>query len=303
MLSLEEINDFVETQLFSWEFAKKNYDALANVRRRYVDVGDFSVGIQWNPGRIVSTGAKTDFKSINERPCFLCRANRPSQQLIYPILSGWEMLVNPYPIFPIHFTIVSSEHIRQSNVPDEIVEIAEKLPGMAVFFNGANAGASAPDHLHLQAVLKDELPLLHLVEKYHTSSEPGLRSSDSFGLDLPFYFISGIVSKDYDGLKTLYFGLTSGGPGTDGTLDNQALVNKFFWIDSSGMLRFISIPRKAHRPKCFYDHGESNRMVSPGCVDMAGLVIVPREEDFFSLDADEVGVIYSDVALSQDILK
>lgn len=227
MGSIEDINSYIENQLAVWPLAKQNYDALVNVRRRAVKIGDFDMQVQCNPARIVSTGAKIDKKSISNRKCFLCRENRPEEQLICEILPGWEMLVNPFPILPVHFTIASTEHQPQSRVPADIVALAEKLPGMVLFFNGAKAGASAPDHLHMQAVLKDELPLMRLAEKMHHSDNPGVMLSSDFGLDLPYFFISGVVSPDEDGLSTLKAGLTAGGPDTEGRLLDPELVNSF----------------------------------------------------------------------------
>ncbi|MBD5355507.1 MAG: DUF4922 domain-containing protein [Bacteroides sp.] len=293
----QQVADFIEAQLSCWQLAKQNYDALMRVKRREVKIGDFSVGIQWNPGRIISTGANISRQDIEKRPCFLCRTNRPEEQHIFPILPGWEMLVNPYPILPVHLTIVATEHKPQGKVPEDIVKIAEMLPGMVIFFNGAKAGASAPDHLHLQAVLKEELPLLRLVEKEHPENEPGLRSSESYQTKLPYLIFSGVVSPDNNGLRTLLAGLNLGGLDKDGKLTSPDLVNTFFWVSESGLLRFIVIPRKAHRPECYYLQGEKNRMVSPGCIDMAGLLIVPRENDYQQLTKEEIEKIYREVGI------
>lgn len=297
-MTIDDVASFVEAQLNEWPLAKRNYDALVNVERREVSVDDFPIQIQWNPGRIVSTGAKVAKQDIEKRPCFLCRDNRPSEQHICNILPGWEMLVNPYPILPVHLTIVAIEHKPQSCVPEEIVNMAELLPGMAVFFNGAKAGASAPDHLHMQAVLKDELPLLRLVEREHQESSPGLCTSEDFTVKPPYLVFSGVVSPDQSGLKTLLAGLKLGGLSSNGKLTDPELVNTFFWTTESGMLRFVVVPRKAHRPKCYYEEGDAQRIISPGCIDMAGLIIAPRKEDYDRLNADEINTILKDVAVS-----
>lgn len=299
-LSQDDVKSFVETQLSVWPLAKSNYDALAHVERRVVDVGDLRCGIQWNPARIRSTGAVVDRDTILKRECFLCRSNRPAEQCVLNIHSGWEMLVNPYPIFPIHLTIVSESHVPQSDVPDDIVAISEKLPGMAVFFNGAKAGASAPDHMHLQAVLKDELPLLRLVEKIHKSECSDLKTSMQFGINLPFLFFSGIVADDKDALQVMKSSFIIGGDDGSGKLRDAELKNVFFWIDDNALLRFVVVPRFAHRPACYYAEGDSQRIISPGCVDMAGLIITPLEKDFKQLSSDEITKIYQEVAIPLD---
>ncbi len=294
--SHDEIKDFIETQLSVWPLAKKNYDALSGVERRQVNVNGYDFFLQYNPARILSTGANIEKDNIAKRKCFLCKDNRPSEQMIAEIIPGWELLVNPYPILPIHLTIVSKAHRPQSHVPKEIVEIATLLPGMAIFFNGAKAGASAPDHLHLQAVLKDELPLIRLVEKIHPESAMMVLPSDALIPHYPFFFFTGVVKPDDAGFKTLLAGLAIGGSSDGKNFDDHELVNTFFWISDTGMLRFIAIPRSAHRPKCYFDEGDANRMISPGCIDMAGMLIAPRRSDFEALTADEITKIYSDVA-------
>lgn len=296
-LNSDDIAAMIENQLAVWPMAKANYDALQQVRRRPVEINGIRFELQFNPGRIRSTGAKTDAATIASRPCFLCKQNRPSEQSAFELLPGWELLVNPFPILPVHFTIVSTKHVSQSHVPDDIVNLAVSLPGMAVFFNGARAGASAPDHLHLQAVLKDELPLLRMVEHLHSSDEFGLKSSEQLCPEYPYKFFSGVVGKGQQYLPTLIAGLNLGGPDDNGRLNNPELVNTFFWIDDKGVLRFLVIPRKSHRPSCFFLQGEGNRMISPGCIDMAGIFILPREEDFNTLSAEELNKVIKDVAL------
>lgn len=294
--SHEEIKDFIETQLSVWPLAKQNYDALSKVERRQVSVNGYEFYLQYNPARIRSTGANIEKETIAKRNCFLCRDNRPSEQMIAEIMPGWDLLVNPYPILPVHLTIVSQKHCPQSHVPKDIVEIATLLPGMAIFFNGARAGASAPDHLHLQAVLKDELPLIRLVEKIHPESATMVLPSDALIPHFPFFFFTGVVKPDDSGLKTLLVGLAIGGSSDGKTFDDPELINTFFWISDSGMLRFIAIPRCAHRPKCYFEESDRNRMISPGCIDMAGMLIAPRRSDFDALDADDIAQIYQEVA-------
>ncbi len=296
MLNHEFVTGFIETQLGLWPMAKRNYDALVKVERRDVAADGFMFSLQWNPARIVSTGAKIDSKSIEERPCFLCRQNRPAEQIPYEILPGWEMLVNPFPILPVHLTLVCKEHRPQAGVPAEIVDMAEKLPGMVVFYNGASAGASAPDHLHLQAVLKDELPLIRMVERHHRSDHPGLLMSYQLDAKLPYLFFSGVVSPGNQGMATLLAGLKSGAPDASGRFTDQRLVNTFFWIDEEGLLRFVVIPRRAHRPSCYSAADGKGRMISPGCIDMAGLLILPREKDYRQLAPDEISTVFSEVA-------
>ena len=287
------INEFIEQQLAVWPEAKERYIALGKTERRRFKLGDFEGAFQFNPARIVSTGAKTDAATIAARPCFLCKENRPEQQMVIPLNKDWEIALNPFPIFPVHFTIISTTHRPQDTPPLEMAGIAEQFPDLVIFFNGASAGASAPDHLHLQAVLKSELPLLRLAEANHPASLPGIMRSDMWGLDLPYVFLSAVITDDEEGghdyLKML--ALTGGDP--EGKPD-KGLRNVFCWKDSEGRIRMIVVPRQKHRPSCF-GRGDDQLLVAPGAIDMAGIVILPREEDYNKIDEQQIKNIYQEV--------
>lgn len=288
--------EFIDSQIAVWPLARENYQALGKTERRSLQLGDLIVGIQHNPARMVSTAAKTDKVSIDSRPCFLCKSNRPKQQAPLEIAEGWELLLNPYPIFPTHFTIVSKKHQPQAGFPLDMVEMAEKLPGHTVFFNGSKAGASCPDHLHCQAVKTDELPLMQLVERTHVvlhDTDKGhdwrISSSSTLGLDVPFGFISVVVTPDLQGMKVLseiesIIGVK---------YVEEGRLNAFVWIDKSGLLRIVAVPRDAHRPACYGD-GDGEMMISPGCIDMAGVIITPRKEDYQTLTEPQLRQIYKE---------
>lgn len=289
--------DFIDSQLSCWPLARENYQALGKTQRRSFEIGDLTVGVQHNPARIVSTGAKIDAATLAARPCFLCAANRPAQQTPVDIMQGWELLLNPYPIFPTHFTIVSMNHSPQQGLPLDMVEMAEKLKGMTVFFNGRKAGASCPDHLHCQAVMTDELPLMRLAERHHLLSDvesKGMRvaSPADLGLAVPFGFVSVIITPDPEGMRTL--------AGIEDIIGreyiDEGLVNVFVWIDSASLLRILAVPREAHRPSC-YGTDAGQFLISPGCIDMAGVLIAPRREDYESIGSADIVRIYSECGI------
>ena len=295
-LSHSDLADLVEAQLQVWPMAKSNYDALANVKAKQLAVGDLPVVVYFNPARMVSTGAKLDKDTLSKRPCFLCKDNRPKEQLAAEIIPGWELLVNPYPIFPINFTIVATEHIPQTTIPLEMITLAEMMPDMVVFYNGAKAGASAPDHYHMQAVLKSELPLLRIAEEYHKPEAGLVVTASSFGKKLPFDFYSGIITPDKEGMAAAkLFTRLAGIDKITGKPDHD-LVNAFCWLDSHGLMRFIVVPRTTIRPDC-YGARPDDFTISPGAVDMAGCIITPRANDFERVDAERISEIYKDVAI------
>lgn len=297
----EETEAFIEHQLSQWTLAADNFKKLRETRRKKIPLGSLEASVQCNPARIISTGAKVDKSTIASRRCFLCSTNRPQQQISLSISDNWEMLLNPYPILPVHFTIAHKIHQPQGSIPLEMAEMAEKTPGLVFFFNGAKAGASAPDHLHAQAVMAEELPLIRLVERQHPDSMSGWLSSESFKIPIPFHFMSAVITPDVNGLSSL--AKVNGAFGIDadtGKIDHD-LLNAFFWIDKSGLLRCVIIPRKKHRPSCYYGGDDDKFLISPGAIDMAGIMIAPRPEDFERLDSSKMNEIYSEVAFSDKL--
>lgn len=281
--------EFIDSQLADWPLARDNYQALGRTERRSIQLGDIIVGIQHNPARIVSTAAKTDSKTLSERPCFLCKKNRPPQQKGWDIIDGWELLINPFPIFPSHFTIVSKKHLPQEGLPLDMVAMAEKLHGHTVFFNGKQAGASCPDHMHCQAVKTHELPLMQLIERRHSLDKGRKATQKSLGLEVPFGFISLIITPDLDGMAEL--------ANIEDTIGKDYItsgkLNAFVWIDKNGLLRICAIPRKQHRPSC-YGTDINQHLISPGCIDMAGVLITPIRKDYEEITEEEIRKIFAE---------
>lgn len=308
----QTLDTFVTAQILEWPLCRKNYSDLMQCQRRELTIGNFPAELQYNPARIRSTGAKVDKASIEARKCFLCADNRPHEQFYDDFNDYFEILVNPYPIFPLHLTIAAKDHVPQSQWPDSIVSFVEKLPGVCAFYNGAKAGASAPDHLHFQATADCELPLVALVESFHPATQTGLKLSTDSGLILPFGFWSWVIEPGLHGIESLEQAMHAKGYARlkgetllsaekfDCERMTADLTNVYSWLDPSGLLRIVVIPRSAHRPDCYYTSGPKHHTVSPGAVDMAGLVILPNAKDFNALSADELTEIYHQVALAPD---
>ena len=286
----EFITNFFNEQLSLWTIAKNNYDALHDVKRRKILSSPYEIYVEFNPARMISTGADVSKKAIEKRACFLCRDNRPKEQIEYPVYSGFELLVNPFPIFNHHFTISSSTHRPQDSWGIEMADIASLLTDMAVFFNGASAGASAPDHFHLQAIPKDELPLLKHIENNFLKSEAEQFSGKK--IKLLFNFFTGFIPSENSERINAIESLKKIGGGPE--LDNESLLNHFIWKDENGDLRYLLIPRKAHRPDCYFEEGEKKILVSPGSIDMAGVIVTPREEDFLKITGEDIIKIYQE---------
>lgn len=302
----KDCKTFFGTQLETWELARRNCEELAQVSTRRLELSahecsSVSLQVQFNPARIVSTGASIDKKSIAQRPCFLCEKNRPAEQKSMPMLDGrYELLVNPFPILPLHFTIASVNHERQSicNTFGDMVRIAAQLPDLFVFYNGPRCGASAPDHLHFQAGQRGIVPLQRDFNKVYRSR---LKATDNVGLyQLKGYVVPAFVllTQTVEDSCRLFHKLYVLMPLPKE--DWEPMMNILSWVETAeDRIQFITIviPRSKHRPDCYSAEEPVRCLVSPGALDMAGLLITPRLEDFNGMTAERAQQILREVAL------
>ncbi|MFR7822552.1 MAG: hypothetical protein ACLU30_04580 [Odoribacter splanchnicus] len=76
------------------------------------------------------------------------------------------------------------------------------------------------------------------------------------------------------------------------------MINLLGWFDNCNG-PFVFFP--AHTPSWqFYAEGTEKILFSPGCVDMAGLIISPREEDFRKYSAGLLTDMFSQVTAASD---
>ncbi len=287
---------FFNRQLQTWPDTRRRYRELNQVETREFNDGNTTVVLQWNPARIGSTGAKIDSQSLKERPCFLCAANRPKEQLKRTVDSKWELLVNPYPILPMHFTLPTLKHQPQAikDMYGEIYRLLTDYPELMVFYNGPKCGASAPDHAHLQAGVPTVLPLMDAWQRLSRELTPVVTLSDDDDISVineypcPALLIRSHTRNAGEKLfRLLYAALPVRKDET------EPMMNIVAWRKGDEYLSVV-FPREKHRPDCY---GEV--LVSPGAIDMAGLVITPREDDFRSLTAEQTLAILREVSLSQ----
>lgn len=285
---MTELQSLLKRQLAGWPEAARRYRDLREVQTKEITIGGMPVRVQYNPARAVSTLARTDAASIAARPCFLCRGNRPQQQVALPFEGcdgrRYEILVNPFPIFPEHFTVPAVDHGPQriaGHFPD-MLRLAEAFPDMTVFYNGPESGASAPDHFHFQMGCKGFLP----VETHFgllgpkTVMRPGAAA-----IALTSAYIPGlpvITAPDAESAEAAFLRVLRSLPVSPRTGEPQ--LNILCWREQD-IFRVLVIPRKAHRPSCYYaPEGEAVR-ISPASVDLGGVFIVPVDEDFRRTDA------------------
>ena len=285
---------FFNRQIETWEDARRRYRDLQKVKTHELQYEDFSLAVQWNPARITSTGAKIDAKTLEQRPCFLCEANRPKEQVKKIIDERYELLVNPFPILPTHFTIPSRRHEPQRIKGNfgEMMKIMREYPDYMVFYNGPKCGASAPDHAHFQAGTSGLVPLQRSWQRLSRNLTPLVTINDTEGIwQICDYVCFALVirSKTAETAEKLFERLYNVLPCRIG--EPEPMMNILAWLRGDDMLTVI-IPRAKHRPDCYSIEGDAKRLVSPGALDMAGLIIAPREEDFNRLTAEEgVGIL------------
>ena len=294
------LTDFFHNQLNQWQDVSKRFEELKGVQTR--EVG--SALAQFNPARLVSTGAKIDKATLAKRPCFLCEKNRPVEQIVLPFGEGFDILVNPFPILPVHFTIPSRHHQLQA-IAENYVQIHRLLrayPQLMVFYNGPKCGASAPDHLHFQAGTSGILPLQRDWQRLYETSLPLLKLNGTEGIyEIKDYIcpalaiVSHTEKHDIELFSRLYEALPLKEDET------EPMMNIVAWRNGDAFISVV-FPREKHRPDCYSTDGEAQCLVSPGSLDMAGLMILPRQSDFEEMTSERAKAVLREVSLSDEAM-
>lgn len=286
----ERIRAFLAWQTERWPRLADARRALADVRIREVRVAERTVTLQWNPGRTVSTTAKVDAASVARRPCFLCPANLPPEEHGLAWGDEWIMLPNPAPILDPHLVIAHRQHTPQdvSRAVDALVGFAAES-GLTALYNGPRCGASAPDHLHLQAVAPGVLPEERQAKGALVGADLG-RGVAVRGAGRAILGVSGSVDEVRAALRDAIALLPTPDAG------HEARLNLLATRHDDGVLALL-FPRGAHRPACFFAEGPERRVVSPGVIDLAGIAVIVRAEDFEALDGPAIERIYGEVTL------
>ncbi|MBU0475603.1 MAG: DUF4922 domain-containing protein [Bacteroidetes bacterium] len=289
-----KVEALLKLQIDSWVLVKINYNDLNLIKKKEFLFDGFEILVQFNPGRIVSSSAKVDAKSIGERPCFLCPKNLPFEQKGLVCKDDYLLLVNPFPIFEEHFTIPHFNHNPQeiySNFGDMLAIAKELGEKYTLFYNGPQCGASAPDHMHFQASPKNAMPIENQTEYLNKSSE-NIFQNDVVTVSAITHYLRNLFlleSKNIEQLTTEFQKLYSSIKETTNS-DLEPLMNIIVTFDESW--RVYIFPRKAHRPKEFFLEGADKILLSPAAVDFGGLLITPREEDFDKITKEDIISIF-----------
>lgn len=293
------ISRFFNRQLEMWEDARHRFRDLKHVEVRQLSD---QLKVQFNPARIVSTGAKIDKHTLGERPCFLCERNRPKEQMTKQIDDHFQLLVNPFPILPVHFTIPATKHQPQSIYRHygEMHRLLSLHSELMVFYNGPKCGASAPDHLHFQAGTSGVLPLQTNWQRLSRNLTDVISLNDEEKISVLRDFLVPafvIISKSEDSDEELFHRLYRSMPMRGD--ESEPMMNIIAWRKGDEFVSVV-IPREKHRPDAYFAEGEAQMMVSPGALDMAGLIITPREEDFSKINLDKATALLRECGISAE---
>ena len=304
---------FIENQLAKWQTARTNHEALNQIETRRFELAGNTITVQFNPARAVSTCAKVDKSSIEARKCFLCPENKPNEQdeIIISLDEPFSLRINPYPILPGHLTISSLKHQDQVLADKTIRQLPGKLiswleeyfaSGYVLFYNGAKCGASAPDHFHFQAVKQSDVPVIQQWERLMETAVREKEIKTENGNTYSSFQITSyicpiqvfICNHSADILPEMINQYLESLPLHEG--ESEPRYNLFAWQDKQRGFTMAYFPREEHRPACYTATGGDQLLVSPGALDMAGLLVTPRKEDFYKITESDITQIYKEVA-------
>lgn len=299
-----EVDELLKSQLTDWPLAQNNYSGLKEVKTKILRLDGVEVLVQFNPQRIISSAARVDSKSIEARPCFLCGSNRPVQQRGIAFKSDYVILVNPFPIFPKHLTIPLEKHVNQEikGHMEDMLDLAKALDEYVVFYNGPKCGASAPDHFHFQAGSKEFLS----IEKDFRNRKYCQLINSKNGVDiynwLPTYHRSILTlhGKNKQAVVAVFEEFFQQFQSLQ-SQETEPMLNILASFENENWIVHL-FPRKLHRPSFYFETGEKKILLSPASVDLGGVLITPREEDFLKIRSSQVCDIFQQVCLEQQAL-
>jgi ATP adenylyltransferase/5',5'''-P-1,P-4-tetraphosphate phosphorylase II len=300
----KHIEDLYQRQFMEWKELEINYNDLKGAQIKMFPFDGFSVKLQCNPKRIVSSAARIDQQSINQRPCFLCEKNRPSQQKEIGYKNNHILLINPYPIFERHLTIPSLKHVSQRIIGNfgTMLQLARDLEQYVIIYNGPTCGASAPDHFHFQAVPVRLLPIEH---DFHTGER--VKEVGSFKELRIFtwdHYLRNLITLVSDKLQVIRgaFGKLYKIMETELLQTNEPMMNIITLFDGNRWIVHV-FPRRLHRPTQYFAPGREQILLSPASIDMGGLLVLPREDDFNKITPGDVADIYRQVCVDDQCIQ
>lgn len=301
----------IEHQKAHWPRLAEGYRALSKIETKRIEADGSSVIVQHNPARVRSTAAAVDKASVQARKCFLCAENLPLEEKGLEYNENLIILCNPYPVVNHHLVIAHKHHIEQKIAAhlEDLLSLAFDLgEDYFVLYNGAECGASAPDHFHLQAGSRAGLP----IEEVLKASEPPAQiecdvCEDLARRDFELFTIadfgrSAIIFRGASRIEISLWTKEIFQALAQATGKSEAMMNLICFFER-GIFTLILFPRARHRPACFFADGEDRLVISPGAVDMAGILVMPEHAHYEKIDAAQIEAIFSEVSLNIEVVE
>lgn len=296
-----------ETQKQKWKLLADGVKTLESIKTKSFLFDGYKIKAQFNAGRIISTSAKVDPKSISERKCFLCTNNLPEDQRGILYKNSYIILCNPFPIFPTHFTLTFKEHQPQRIVDtfSDFLDLSKDLSKYySIIYNGPRCGASAPDHLHFQAGNKFFMPIddeFHQIKNEYGKEIVDNDTMSIFAIDDGIRKFISIESNEKDLVNDVFniFYRTYSDIMNE---QQEPMLNLISFYEEEYGWRIIIFLRAKHRPAVFFAEDETKMLVSPAAIDLGGVVIFPREEDFNRIDKQMIKEIFQEVFIDKRTL-
>lgn len=303
----QDLKLLFEEQKKEWPFLNQKFDNLAKVEERQIQFDNFAVTLQFNPDRIHSTSADIDKHLVQPKECFLCPDNRPGEQRGIQYGKYFEMLCNPYPILKDHFTVVKLKHTSQSLVLHlkEFLNITKDIgKEFTLFYNGPRCGASAPGHMHFQAITKGVLPIENDFELLKNSFIPSGYTNDKLTVSISQNYLRYFIAIESSSNKEimLFFKKLNLILRKITTPGEEPLMNVLCNYENDSW-RLIIFPRAKHRPTHYFASGAKQIIVSPAAVDLGGLMITPRKEDFNKITKDDLIEIFRQTTVTKEMFE
>lgn len=297
-----------EIQKEQWPMLNAGFKSLDTVTSKSFQFDGYKIKAQFNAGRMTSTSAKVDPKSISERKCFLCRENLPEEQRGVLYNDKYIILCNPFPIFPTHFTLTYKKHQPQRILDtfSDMLDLSKDLSRyFTVIYNGPRCGASAPDHLHFQAGNKSFMPIDDEFHQIKNEYGKVIYEDDDLSFcaidDKIRKFISvestdkEMIVKTFNKFYNRYSELMSE--------EQEPMMNLVSVYEEEYGWRVIIFLRAKHRPAVFFADDDSKMLVSPAAIDLGGVCVFPRQEDFNRITKEQIAEIFKEVFIDQNKLK
>ncbi len=326
ILSIDEINNYleendavklsaqvealIEHQKANWPQLKEGYEALSQIETKRINIDDSTIIVQHNAKRVRSTAAPVDKTSIAARPCFLCAENLPVEEKGIYYDEEYVILCNPFPVLDKHLVIAHKEHIEQKiegRVEDLLALAFDLGDEYFVLYNGPECGASAPDHLHFQALSRAVLPIEETLKAGEPPSEIDCNICVDTGRGQFELFTiadagrSVIVLRGANKFELVPWIYQTIAGLSQATSKSEPMLNLICYVDK-GVFTVLLFPRARHRPACFFAEAEDRLIISPGAIDMAGIIVVPEHEHYEKIGAQQIEIIYSEVSLNSDFV-